>query len=295
MQANEDNALEGLALLEQQNPYQGAPIHREEQFRDSNLANSEKFDESSLWNPFATQRDAYAALELESFVKKEANGIIQLARSGNQCRVICRGDVSRIKWNKVLKKYKPNGRNMHICSYHAHIRKIRLKDDHHHWIIDPKHTVLKHNDWCRLGTQNCPSNTTLRKRILKNLETVNAFTDRKTRGRKVMLSIQVNNKVKVTGVHAKRAWKEGDGVNPRDFRESFTRLDHLINYLDSAGKCAARISWSAARDEMLMLPEDQRGNGDIKYFSRYALCARGLRDFLAKAGVPYFSFDACNP
>ena len=41
-----------------------------------------------------------------------------------------------------------------------------------------------------------------------------------------------------------------------------------------------------------MLPEDQRGNGDIKYFSRYALCARGLRDFLAKAGVPYFSLDA---
>ncbi|CAL6334494.1 unnamed protein product [Bathycoccus prasinos] len=251
MQANEDNALEGLALLEQQNPYQGAPIHREEQFLDSNLANSEKFDESSLWNPFATQRDAYAALELECFVKKEANGIIQLVRSGNQCRVICRDDVGRIKWNKVLKKYKPIGRNRHICSYHAHIRKIRLKDDHHHWIIDPKHTWL--------------------------------------------LSIQVNNKVKVTGVHAKRAWKEGNGVNPRDFRESFTRLDHLINYLDSAGKCAARISWSAARDEMLMLPEDQRGNGDIKYFSRYALCARGLRDFLAKAGVPYFSFDACNP
>ena len=40
---------------------------------------------------------------------------------------------------------------------------------------------------------------------------------------------------------------------------------------------------------------DQRGDdGDIKYFSRYALCARGLRDFLAKAGVPYFSFDACH-
>ena len=32
---NEDDALEGLALLEQQNPYQGAPIHREEQFINS--------------------------------------------------------------------------------------------------------------------------------------------------------------------------------------------------------------------------------------------------------------------
>ena len=32
---NEDGALEALALLEQQNPYQGAPIHREEQFLNS--------------------------------------------------------------------------------------------------------------------------------------------------------------------------------------------------------------------------------------------------------------------
>jgi len=161
MQANDDNenedgALEGLALLEQQNLYAGAPIHREEQFRDSNLVNSETFEESSLWNPFQTCSDAYATLELESFVNKKVNGTFQLVRSGTQCKVVCRGDVGRIKWNKVLKKYQPIGRNSHCCSYRAHIRKIRKKDDHHHWIIDPRHTVLKHNGWCRLGTQNCP-------------------------------------------------------------------------------------------------------------------------------------------
>jgi len=291
---NEDDALEGLALLEQQNLYAGAPIHREEEFRDSNLVNSQTFDESSLWNPFQNCRDAYATLELESFVKKKVNGIYQLENGGNQCRVVCRGDVGRIKWNKVLKKYQPIGRNSHCCSYRAHIRKIRKKDDHHHWIIDQQHTVLKHNGRCRLGTQNCPINTTVRKRILKNLETVRAFTDRKTRGREVMSSIQVNSQVKVTSVHSKRAWKDGNGANPKDFRASFTRLDHLINYLDLHGKCAAKVAWSDAQDELLMLPEDQRGNGDIKYFSRYALCARGLRDFLAKAGVPYFSHDACH-
>ena len=38
---NEDGALEGLALLEEQNPYAGAPIHREEQFRDSILVKEE--------------------------------------------------------------------------------------------------------------------------------------------------------------------------------------------------------------------------------------------------------------
>ena len=72
---NEDDAVEGLALLEQQNPYQGAPIHREEQFLNSNLANNGKFDKSSLWNAFGTCSDAYATLELESFVKNKVNGI----------------------------------------------------------------------------------------------------------------------------------------------------------------------------------------------------------------------------
>ena len=68
---NEDDALEGLTLLEQQNPYGGAPIHREEQFLKPNLVNSETFEESSLWKPFATCSNAYAALELESFVNNK--------------------------------------------------------------------------------------------------------------------------------------------------------------------------------------------------------------------------------
>ena len=39
---NEDNALEGLCLLNEENSYQGAPIHREEQFRVSILVKEEK-------------------------------------------------------------------------------------------------------------------------------------------------------------------------------------------------------------------------------------------------------------
>ena len=68
MQANDDNenkddVLEGLAHFNSENPYQGAPIHREEQFLNSNLANNGKFDKSSLWNAFGTCSDAYATLE----------------------------------------------------------------------------------------------------------------------------------------------------------------------------------------------------------------------------------------
>ncbi|CAL6331336.1 unnamed protein product [Bathycoccus prasinos] len=65
MQANNDNEseddnLEGLALLEQQNPY-------------------------------------------------AVSGIYQLENGGSQCRVVCRGDNGRIKWNKELKKYPLTG------------------------------------------------------------------------------------------------------------------------------------------------------------------------------------------
>ena len=83
MQANDDNeneegAVEGLALLNEENPYQGAPIHREEQILTSNLVNSGTFEKSSLWNPFATCKTAYATLELESFVNKKVNGTYQI-------------------------------------------------------------------------------------------------------------------------------------------------------------------------------------------------------------------------
>jgi len=39
---NEDDALEGLTLLNEDNPYQGAPIHREERFLNSSLVKEEK-------------------------------------------------------------------------------------------------------------------------------------------------------------------------------------------------------------------------------------------------------------
>ena len=131
---NEGGAVEGLVDLGTANPYQGAPIHREEQFLNSKLVNSETFYKSSLWEPFKTSKAAYATPELESFVNKKVNGIYQLENSGIQCRVVCRGDKGRVKWNKVLKKYEPTGRNTHVCAYRGHIRKIRRKDNQPHWM-----------------------------------------------------------------------------------------------------------------------------------------------------------------
>ena len=94
---NEDGAVEGLVDLGEANRYQGAPIHREEEFLNSKLVNSEKFDQSLLWEPFGTSKAAYATLELECFINKKVNGTFQLASGGNICRVVCRGDVGRIK------------------------------------------------------------------------------------------------------------------------------------------------------------------------------------------------------
>ena len=75
---NEDGAVEGLALSNEENLYQGAPIHREEQFLNSNLVDCGTFDESSLYKPFPSREDAYQTLELESFVSKKVNGIYQI-------------------------------------------------------------------------------------------------------------------------------------------------------------------------------------------------------------------------
>ena len=121
MQANDDNenedgAVEGLVDLCTANPYQGGPIHREEQFRNSNLVNTGTFDKSLLWEPFETSKAAYATLELESFVNKKVNGIYQLENSGIQCRIVCRGDKGRVKWNKVLKKYEPIERRFSLIN-----------------------------------------------------------------------------------------------------------------------------------------------------------------------------------
>ena len=37
-----------------------------------------------------------------------------------------------------------------------------------------------------------------------------------------------------------------------------------------------------------------RVNNNIRYFAEYAICAKGIRDFVASVGVPFFSFDACH-
>jgi len=39
---NEDDALEGSALLNEENPYDGAPIHRENNCKNSNLVKEEE-------------------------------------------------------------------------------------------------------------------------------------------------------------------------------------------------------------------------------------------------------------
>ena len=36
----------------------------------------------------------------------------------------------------------------------------------------------------------------------------------------------------------------------------------------------------------------ERGNGN-KYFRGYEICATGIRNFVARVGIPFYSFDAC--
>ena len=149
---NEDGAVEGLVDLGEANPYQGAPIHREEEFLNSKLVNSEKFDKSLIWNPFQTCSDAYATLELESFVNTKVNGTFQLARGGNICRVVCRGDVGRIKWNKALNKHQP------ISNGHDAYRRMETQRVHPLWCqLEQTHVWMRTlaTLWNRMQSRYC--------------------------------------------------------------------------------------------------------------------------------------------
>ena len=71
------------------------------------------------------------------------------------------------------------------------------------------------------------------------------------------------------------------------FRQAFTQLGSFIDYMNSEGNASAFVRWTTGAGRV-------RVNNNIRYFAEYAICAKGIRDFVASVGVPFFSFDACH-
>ena len=140
------------------------------------------------------------------------------------------GDRDRIKWDKRRKRF-VNKRS--CCSYRAHIRRITKKEEAPHYRIDGN-SNLSHNDNCRL--HECLGNTTVRRRVLAKL---NLPGD--TKGAHVANALTVDAGIGVSKIYTKSALRDATG-HAKAFREAFTKIDCLINYLSTIPHPADEVS-----------------------------------------------------
>ena len=160
--ANEQNdldAAEGLAYLNRI-ALQELPINREDE-EMQRIAVNGPFDESILSRQFSSGKEAYRALQLESYHTTNRKGLYQLVSGKNVCKVVCMGDKDRIKWDKTAKQFFPIRPGVKLCSYRAHIGRVTKKGVAPHYIIDGN-SNFRHNSHCQL--RNCQRNTTVRRR-----------------------------------------------------------------------------------------------------------------------------------
>jgi len=87
---------------------------------------------------------------------------------------------------------------------------------------------------------------------------------------------------------AKEVLNKRNGNTKEAYRNSMKAVDYYKNFFNKAGSGAKMgVKW---RDGAPAHGLPQNGN---KYFDGYQICATGLRNFVAKVGIPFFSFDAC--
>ena len=98
--ANEQNdldAAEGLADLNRI-ALQDLHINREDEEMEGIAVNG-PYDESDLLSTqFSSRKEAYRALQLDSYHRTKLKGLYQIVSGKNVCRVECMGDRDRIKW-----------------------------------------------------------------------------------------------------------------------------------------------------------------------------------------------------
>jgi hypothetical protein len=79
-----------------------------------------------------------------------------------------------------------------------------------------------------------------------------------------------------------------NGNTKEAYRNSVKEVGYYKNFLNKEGSGAKMdVRWRDSSPAHGLL---QNGN---KYFDGYRICATGLRNFVAKVGIPFFSFDAC--
>ena len=105
-----------------------------------------------------------------------------------------------------------------------------------HYIIDGN-CNFERNDNCRL--HECLGNTTVRRRILAKLKVGNLSAGAK--GAHVANALRVDAGIGVSKIYTKRALRDATG-HAKAFREAFTKIDCLINYLTTIPQIPVSIT-----------------------------------------------------
>ena len=115
-----------------------------------------------------------------------------------------------------------------VVMYCAHIRRVTKKEEAPHYIIDGN-SNFERNDDCKL--HECLGNTTVRRRVLAKLKVINNLPGN-AKGAHVANALRVDASIEVSKAYAKRALRDAAG-HAKAFREAFTKIDCLINYLST--------------------------------------------------------------
>ena len=113
-----------------------------------------------------------------------------------------------------------------VVMYCAHIRRVTKKGEAPQYVINGK-SNLSYNDNCEL--HECLGNTTVRRRVLST----RCLTDNDdAKGAHVANALRVDAGIGVSKIYTKRALRDATG-HAKAFREAFTKIDCLINYLST--------------------------------------------------------------
>ena len=126
---------------------------------------NKEFDEKLLDESFASLKEAYRTLALESTKKHKADVIRQISKMRSACRtqVVCVTD----KDVPTLAECK--------SSYRAVIKRERTKDDNTYY-IEKEGRNLKHSEGYLRNSANCPGNTTVRSNLMQHVEALHPIS-----------------------------------------------------------------------------------------------------------------------
>ena len=113
-----------------------------------------------------------------------------------------------------------------VVMYCAHIRRVTKKGEAPQYVINGK-SNLSYNDNCEL--HECLGNTTVRRRVLSTRCRVD---ENDAKGAHVANALRVDAGIGVSKIYTKRALRDATG-HAKAFREAFTKIDCLINYLST--------------------------------------------------------------